>query len=93
MNAPVDVVAILRQSAELLRNEAGRSESTGLHIAAAEAEEARAAVAELVEAGKELIAAQQYYDEIDAPGGHHWDRLCAARSRHAAALARVGGAK
>lgn len=53
----------------------------------------RAAVAELIAAGKELIDAQQYYDEIDSPGGHRWDRLCTARARHASALAQFGGAK
>lgn len=57
---------------------------------ATELREARAAVAELIEAGKELVDAQADYDAIDFPGGRRLDRLSAARERHAAALARVG---
>lgn len=54
-----------------------------------EFEKARAAVSELIEAGKELVDAQADYDAIDFPGGRRLDRLSAARERHAAALARV----
>lgn len=81
---PVGVLAELDRRIEL---EAMFGDASGAIVL----RKVRAAVAELVEAGQELVAAQADYDRLDAPGGAKWDRLSLARERHAAALARVGG--
>lgn len=46
----------------------------------------------VLDAAKELDAAQKYYDALDAPGGHRWDRLVAARDGLRTAVERAEGA-
>ena len=94
---PVDVLAVMDDLFEDLTI-AGNYSGEGCWFADGEEarakaryDQARAAVAELVEAGRELRDAQSDYDRLDAPGGKKWDRLCFARERHTAALARVQG--
>lgn len=83
----IDVLAVMDRAAPII----GNSDHGDAYAVLTMLPEARAAVAELIEAGKELQAAQAHYDALDCPGGARWDRLVAARERHAAALARVQG--
>lgn len=100
--APVDVLAVMEREARVAN--AYRRES-GADLLAAdaaqEAEEARAAVAELIEADKEYDKASRHFDDgrfSDWDGISDESRMAiaerfeAAAVRRAAALARVGGA-
>lgn len=93
MSAPVDVLRVLDEAAR----------DVAIYLPSAddarheELREARAAVAELIEACRERDLAKASYDGIP-PGdarlsvSERWERLKAAHKRYAAAFARVGGA-
>lgn len=95
MSAPVDVLAVMDSMTVWARLRADPAW-------AAKAEEARAAVAELIVADTELDAAIAAYDNaitimmggVDyvSPSDPAVERFDAAKARRAAALARVGGA-
>lgn len=90
-NKPVDVLAVMDRAANCA--EAYEDTQKGLHAEHArfhrrELREARAAVAELVEAGKALSFAAQ---TTGGTAGRD-ETLVAAIDRFSAALARVGGA-
>ena len=93
MSAPVDVLAVMDSCTDELEKQPGC-----YYTDAAKLQEARAAIAELIEACKERDLAQASYYCIP-PGdarlsvSERWERLKAARQRYAAALANVGGAK
>ncbi len=90
---PVDVLAVMDSCTDELEKQPGC-----YYTDAAKLQEARAAIAELIEACTERDLAQASYDGIP-PGdarlsvSERWERLKAARQRYAAALANVGGAK
>jgi hypothetical protein len=86
MSGPLDVLAVLDQAAAALKYAGARREGVGRVI------EARAAVAELVEADRALDAADAAYGraKTGAPRNVAWDAVLAARKRRAEALAKFG---
>lgn len=93
----IDVLAVMDRIASLPVHEADDARNqAALVIAKREAAEARAAVAELIEADTELDAACASLRDSSQCGGNErsrrFDRVTAAQERRRAVLARIGGA-
>ena len=94
MTAPVDVLAVIDSCTDELEKQPGC-----YYTDAAKLQEARAAIAELIEADKAYDTARSRYDHAfrDGPHGNLDEQrdaqhmLREAKKRRAAALARVGG--
>ena len=92
--APVDVLAVIDSCTDELEKQPGC-----YYTDAAKLQEARAAIAELIEADKAYDTARSRYDHAfrDGPHGNLDEQrdaqhmLREAKKRRAAALARVGG--
>lgn len=80
MTAPVDVLAVMDSCTDELEKQPGC-----YYTDAAKLQEARAAIAELIEAAKRIDAVSRGADEFDE------DNVVKAVHRLRAALARVGG--
>jgi len=90
VSAPVDVLAVLDEVQDWLYRS---SESRGDDDRAEAVKQARAAVAELIEANIEFDAAHMAYSaaKTGKPRNDAWARVVAAVDRRHAALARVAG--
>ena len=92
MTAPVDVLAVMDSCTDELEKQPGC-----YYTDAAKLQEARAAIAELIEADKEYDAAKRQVNDETLTAEEHnsasWPRLYAAQDRRLAALARVGATK
>ena len=83
MNAPLNVLAVMDDRADAIERYRPKAYADGLR-------EARAAVAELIEAlARALPTVEHYYHTNPDPDGSLWRDVLACR----AAIARCGGAK